>query len=218
MPIVYGDNVTQQLQVWQGEFGRAYTDRNPVDWRTRFPAFQRMLEGLPITSVLEVGCNRGHNLRAVAELLGEHREIVGIEPNTYARQLARATYPEAGILSGHAFDLPFKDAYFDLVFTAGVLIHIPLDDLPLALAEIHRVSRRYMLAVEYFAEEETVIHYRGYDDLLWKRDFRKHYQTQWPDLRVMRCGYWERQHGFERTHWWLFEKPMAGRGTQSEGR
>ena len=199
--------MAHQLMVWEGEFGKAYTDRNVTDWRTRLPAFRQMLGGLPIKRVLEVGCNRGHNLVALAELLGGGSDVVGVEPNRYALELARASSVKVGVLYGHAFDLPFKDGYFDLVFTAGVLIHIPLADLPVALSEIYRVSKRYILAIEYFAEEETVIHYHGHDDLLWKRDFLKHYQTQFPDLTLIRSGYWGPEHGFDRTHWWLLEKP-----------
>jgi len=197
------------LRIWEGEFGKAYTDRNVIDWHTRLPAFRQMLDGLPIKRALEVGCNRGHNLIALAELLGGGGDIVGIEPNRYSLELARASSTKVGVLYGHAFDLPFKDGYFDLVFTAGVLIHIPLTDLPAALAEIYRVSKRYILAIEYFAEEETVIHYRGHDDLLWKRDFLKHYRTQFPDLTLLRSGYWGPEDGFDRTHWWLLEKPAG---------
>jgi ubiquinone/menaquinone biosynthesis C-methylase UbiE len=115
------------------------------------------------------------------------------------------------VLRGHAFDLPFEDGYFDLAFTAGVLIQIALADLPRALSEIHRVSGRFILAIEYFAERETAISYRGHEDLLWKRDFLKHYQMQFPALSLLRTGYWDREHGFDRTHWWLLEKP-AGDG------
>jgi pseudaminic acid biosynthesis-associated methylase len=197
------------LRVWEGEFGEAYTDRNVIDWRTRLPAFQQMLGGLPIGRVLEVGCNRGHNLVALAELLGEDSDVVGVEPNRYALKLARASSVKVAALHGHAFDLPFKDEYFDLVFTAGVLIHIPLADLPTVLVEIYRVSKRYMLAIEYFAEEETAIHYRGHDDLLWKRNFLKHYQTWFPDLTLIRSGYWGPEDGFDRCHWWLLEKPSG---------
>jgi hypothetical protein len=50
-----GDTV--QLQAWQGEFGRAYTEHNVADWRRRLPAFRHMLEGLDLRRVLEVGCN-----------------------------------------------------------------------------------------------------------------------------------------------------------------
>lgn len=197
--------MAHQLKAWEGEFGKAYTDRNEIDWRARLPAFQQMLDGLPIKRVIEVGCNRGHNLVALLELLGG--EIVGIEPNQYALELARAASTKVGVLRGHAFDLPFKDGYFDLVFTAGVLIHIPLEDLAAALSEIYRVSNRYILAIEYYAEEETVVHYRGHDDLLWKRDFLKHYQTQFTDLNFVESGYWGPEDGFDRSHWWLLEKP-----------
>jgi protein-L-isoaspartate O-methyltransferase len=70
-----------QLRIWEGEFGKDYTDGNVIDWRTRLRAFRQMLDGLPIKRVLEVGCNRGHNLVCLAELLGEESEVVGVEPN-----------------------------------------------------------------------------------------------------------------------------------------
>ncbi len=200
--------MSHQLEVWESEFGRAYTDRNVIDWRIRLPAFQQMLTGLPIKRVLEVGCNRGHNLLALAELLGADSEIVGIEPNRYALELARAASTKISALSGHAFDMPFRDGYFDLVFTAGVLIHVPPQNLPVALTNIYQVSGRYILAVEYFAEEETAISYREHNDLLWKRNFLKCYQTQFPELALIRNGYWGPEVGFDRTHWWLFQKPV----------
>ena len=201
--------MTRQLNAWKSEFGRAYTDRNPLDWRTRLPAFQQMLGGLPIKRVLEVGCNRGHNLLTLAALLGEDCEIIGIEPNRYALELGRATSPKVALLNGHVFDIPFKDGYFDLVFTSGVLIHVPLADLPQALIELHRVTRRYILAIEYAADEETVIQYHGHNDLLWKRNFLKHFQTQLPGLILVNSGFWPPDHGFDRCNWWLFEKPIG---------
>jgi len=33
------------------------------------------------------------------------------------------------ILQGSAFDVPFKDGFFDLVFTSGVLIHLASGDI-----------------------------------------------------------------------------------------
>jgi len=198
--------MTHQREIWEGEFGNAYTDRNVIDWRVRLPAFRQMLEGLPLQRILEVGCNRGHNLLALAEILGTDAEVVGIEPNRYALEHARAASTQTSALYGHVLDIPFKDRYFDLVLTAGVLIHIPLTDLPAALTEICRVSRRYVLSVEYFAERETVIQYRGHDDLLWKRNFLQHYLTQCPELVLTRNGYWEPEHGFDRAHWWLLER------------
>jgi pseudaminic acid biosynthesis-associated methylase len=198
--------MTNQLKTWQGDFGRAYTERNVIDWRVRYPAFQQMLGGVSIGSALEVGCNRGHNLVALSQLFGEDCSLVGVEPSAYALRLAQPATPCAQLLRASIYGLPFKDRYFNLVLTSGVLIHIPLARLPSALAEIYRVSRRYILAVEYYAEEETAIHYRGYDDLLWKRDFLNHYQSQFPDLSLVGSGYWGPESGFDQAHWWLLSK------------
>jgi pseudaminic acid biosynthesis-associated methylase len=201
----------KQLDVWQGDFGVAYTDRNQVDWRVRAPAFAAMLEGLKLRSILEVGCNRGHNLMALRHLLGPGVTLAGVEPNPYALELARAS-GVATCHRGSGSELPLGDGAFDLVFTAGVLIHVPPDVLAPTLREFHRCSRRYLLAIEYAAAEDTVIPYRGHSELLWKRDFLKHYQTLFPDLALLRQGYWGAEDGFDRTTWWLLEKPAAREG------
>lgn len=196
----------EQLNTWQGDFGKAYTDRNAVEWKKRQPAFQNMIGDLDIHKILEVGCNRGHNLITLSQIIQNNPELVGLEPNPYALDIARQTSTQIGVLQGNAYDQPFKDDYFDLVFTANVLIHIPLENLSAVLGEIYRVSKRYILAVEYYAEEETVIHYRGHDNLLWKRNFLKHYQDQFPTLKLVKSGYWSDEDGFDRSHWWLLEK------------
>jgi pseudaminic acid biosynthesis-associated methylase len=196
----------QQLAAWQGEFGKAYTDRNVVDWQDRVPWLRGMLDGIAVSSALEVGCNRGHNLIALSEIFGAECDIVGIEPNRYALGIARESSSRVGVLRGTIFDLPFRDNQFDLAMTSGVLIHVATEDLSLALENIYRVSRRYILAVEYFAEEDTVLNYRGHDNLLWKRDFGKHYLQQFPDLRLLRDGFRDAERGADETNWWLFEK------------
>jgi pseudaminic acid biosynthesis-associated methylase len=197
--------MTQQLETWKGPFGEEYTDRNEFDWKKRQHAFGEMLADLSIQRVLEVGCNRGYNLVAIQEHLGDEARLTGVEPNPHALELAEDV-DGIDFLQGNAYDLPFEDGSCDIVFTAGVLIHIPGENLSSALAEIHRVSNRYILAVEYFAEEETEIPYRGNRDLLWKRDFQKEYMSRFPSLSVVRKGYWDEKDGFDRAHWWLFDK------------
>jgi len=195
--------MSKQLTEWEGDFGNAYTERNCVDLESVLPFFREMLSGLLISSALEIGCNRGHNLIALNRVLGNDAEVVGIEPNRHAREIARTSSSKIAVLQGQGADLPFKDGQFELVTTAGVLIHVSLEQLPQVMQEIYRVSNRYILAVEYFAEEETNIHYRGHNDLLWKRNFLKHYQTLFPDLTLIRSGYFEE---WDRSHWWLLEK------------
>jgi pseudaminic acid biosynthesis-associated methylase len=198
-----------QLGRWAGDFGRAYTDRNSVDWRSRERAFRTMLDGLDLESVLEIGCNRGHNLVAI-DAVAPDAQLAGIEPNPYALDLARAALPTATLIEGRADTLPYGDRAFDLVFTAGVLIHVPPQSLDGVLREIVRVSRRYVLAVEYFAEAEEVVRYRDHDDLLWKRDFPAAYAQVAGDLRLVRSGFWGPEDGFDDASWWLLERGEAG--------
>ena len=87
-----------------------------------------------------------------------------------------------------------------------MLIHIPLCDLEKALRQIYRVSGKYVLAIEYFAEKETEIHYRDLTDHLWKRNFLEHYQKLFPDLKLIRSGFLDEETSFDKCHWWLMEK------------
>ncbi len=199
-----------RLQFWEGDFGIAYTDRNIGDIALLAGTFSRLLKGLDLNRVLEVGCNRGHNLVALASLLPAGSEIVGVEPNQHARGIARQADSRIAVVEGNAFDLPFEGGQFDLAFTAGVLIHIAPGDLPVALREIHRVTRRYLLAIEYFSEETTAVNYRGHDGYLWKRNFLRDYRTEFPDLGLVRSGFLGPEDGFDNCHWWLLEKMEKG--------
>jgi pseudaminic acid biosynthesis-associated methylase len=194
------------VDVWAKDFGKAYTDRNVIDWQERLPAFKTMLEGLSIKSVLEVGCNRGHNLRAIAEMLSD-AYLVGVEPNDYAIKIAKNAGDNIYVIKGDASNLPFKERSFELVFTAGVLIHIPPAELEKVLKEIYRTSSKYILAVEYYSEQEEEIVYRGQTGLLWKRPFLKCYQNLFKDIVLVKEGYWDK-YAFDRSNWWLMEKKI----------
>ena len=198
--------MTNQVNVWKGEFGDEYTDRNAINWRDRLEAFQAMVGELPVTRVLEIGCNQGHNLVALAHVFGKQCDLVGLDANTYALGRAHKAEVDLQVVSGNVLELPFKGAQFDLVFTAGLLIHLPLAELPKGISAIYNASGRYILAVEYWDEKETSIPYRGIDEMLWKRDFLQHYQSQFPDLELIGSGFWDQENGFDRSHWWLLEK------------
>ena len=133
--------------------------------------FRAMLADVDVRSVLEVGCNRGHNLLALQH---SGYQVAGVEPMAYAREIAARAL--LVVADGSLYDIPAADASSDLVFTCGVLEHVPPERLDEALAEVVRVSRRYVLAVEYHAEVDTEIAYRGREGMLWKRDYAAHYQ------------------------------------------
>ncbi|HTE54128.1 MAG TPA: pseudaminic acid biosynthesis-associated methylase [Kofleriaceae bacterium] len=195
---------TEQLALWTSGFGRDYTERNDRELPGRQGAWQEMLTGLPIDSVLEVGCNVGWNLTYLSRL-GPYR-LVGIEPQADVVRRGRRRGDQFAILEGDAFDLPFKDGAFDLVFTSGVLIHIHPRDLPRALAEIERVSRRFVLYIEYDHASEVEVPYHGRGGALWKRDHRATWLRAAPHLRPVRGGLWGAARDYDDCSWCLFEK------------
>lgn len=195
---------TKQLRIWKSQFGEEYTDRNIIDPKVLIPGFRRMVGNLDIKRILEIGCNRGHNLIALSEI-GEY-DLIGIEPLQYAVLEARAASNRISVLDGDCFSIPFIDSYFDLVFTSGVLIHIAPEDQPRAIDEMYRVSNRYLLVIEYYAKPETLVHYRGYNDLLWKSDFKNILLQQKPSLECVDEGLWDTKNWIDNCNWWLFEK------------
>ena len=101
--------------------------------------------------------------------------------------LARAVkLKNINIICASGFDVPFKDSYFDIVCTNGVLIHISPNDLPKIMAEMYRCSKKYIWGFEYYADKVTEINYRGHENYLWKADYAKLFMEQFPDLKLVK--------------------------------
>ncbi len=199
---------TAQLALWRSRFGADYTDRNDVERPARATTWRRLLTGLRVERALEVGCNLGWNLRYLtAASVGE---VWGVEPQRYAVERARVRTPELNIVPGTAFDLPFKDGWFDLVFTSGVMIHIGPADLGRALDEMFRCTRRWLFAIEYDHPEEVEVAYRGEHGALWKRDHGATIARRFPTLRRIGSGPLDQAAGYDDCTYHLFEKPGTG--------
>jgi len=191
--------------LWGGLFGDAYTERNADAHARRGPFWDRLLTAYKPRSVLEVGCNRGANLQWIVQHV-DRRFVVGIDVNEGALARLRERDPEANALYASARSLPFRDRAFDLVLTMGVLIHIASGDLTSVMSEIVRCSGRYVLCGEYFADEETVVEYRGQQAALFKRDYGGLYASLFPELQVVERGFLGRDDGWDDVTWWLFER------------
>ncbi|MCX5742128.1 MAG: methyltransferase domain-containing protein [Proteobacteria bacterium] len=196
---------TEQLALWRSPFGRDYTDRNDHEKPERIEVWRQILEHLDAKRVLEVGCNAGWNLAYLETLGVPTSELYGIEPQAYAAAKAR----ERGfnVLQGTAFDLPFRDGWFDLAFTSGVMIHIAPKDLGVAMDEIYRVARRWIVAIEYDHPVETEIAYRGNAGALWKRDHGGAWRTRYPQLSLVARFEVGAAQGYDDCTVHIFEKP-----------
>ncbi|MFH1077790.1 MAG: pseudaminic acid biosynthesis-associated methylase [Patescibacteria group bacterium] len=187
---------TTQGETWGNEFGSAYTDRNPqsVDGLEELhakdygvPRKEMNEEFLGALDrgirVLEVGANIGLQLEMLRRM--GFTDLLGIDVNDHAIREAKRIHPDVSIIKGNVLDLPFKDGWFDLSYTSGVLIHIAPENLPKAMDEIVRVSGRYVWGFEYFAPTLTNIPYHGRTDLLWKRDFAAAYLERFPGMKLV---------------------------------
>jgi pseudaminic acid biosynthesis-associated methylase len=190
-------------QLWGGEFGDAYIERNRGAGESRGRFWEALLSEFHAGRILEVGCNTGANLRW---LVGRVPEVYGIDVNAKALVEVRRTLPEVNAVHAPARALPFRDGWFDLVFTMGVLIHQPPQALPLVMNEIVRCSSRYIVCGEYFAEEPTEVGYRGETGALFKRDFGALYLDLFPELVVRKRGFLSKDDGWDDVTWWVMEK------------
>ncbi len=197
---------TRLESLWAGEFGDAYVDRNSEAARGRRDFWERLVGDLGVTSALEVGCNVGANLQWLAEMLGPER-CAGVDVNEKALQTLRERVPGVDARAASARELPYGDGSFDLVFTTGVLIHVPTADLDAVVREVLRCSRRHVLCGEYFAEEETEVFYRGQEGALFKRPYGAEYRRVEPAIELVEEGFLARGEGsWDDITYWVFRK------------
>ena len=183
----------EQQKFWEGSFGNEYTLRNVGN----LDEFYRKLWGITRTelnkqflsmleknvSILEVGCNRANQL-SILQNMG-FGNLWGLEINKRALEIAREN-KRFNLIESSATDIPFKDGFFDLVFTSGVLIHIDPEIFEQVMDEMYRVAKKYIWGFEYFSEECEEIEYRGHKNRLWKNNFLELFQNRFPDLKVVK--------------------------------
>lgn len=203
---------------WSGEFGDAYQVRNASSWpsiknrarlfETVFETMEKKCNGAFPSSILEVGGGAGDNLRAIDMIYERSKmpiKLLSCDPHEGAREaMADIAEVKAGIIE----ELPYSDDAADMVFTSGVLVHVPPEKLTRAMSEVLRVSRRWILSVEYFNPTPQEVPYRGNTGMLWRRDFGEAWLDLAPALKIVGNGFaWKRTTGLDNVSWWLFEKP-----------
>jgi len=189
-----------QLLEWTGSFGKEYTQRNAMSLDevdelylknygvTRTDLNKSFLNRFSRSiKILEVGSNIGNQLMLLQKM--GFNNLYGIEPQREAIELSKSRSVGINIIEGSVFDIPFKDRYFDLVFTSGVLIHIEPKNIKKAIKEIYRCSKRYIWGFEYYSEKYENIVYRGKGNLLWKANFPKIYMDTFSDLKLLKINF-----------------------------
>ena len=141
-----------------------------------FPKFiADLARSLRSETVLEVGCKKGLNLLGFPE----SSFIGGIDENENLLDMAKNRFPDFKFKNGSILKIPFPDSSFDFVFTVTVMNSLGDSEIPGALNELFRVSKKYILNCEFFNEKETVFKNGKDNDLT----FRNMYQ-RWLDFKV----------------------------------
>jgi pseudaminic acid biosynthesis-associated methylase len=193
-------------ELWSGEFGNEYVDRNLDAYDRRGEFWLPLLDELQPQSVLEVGCNVGGNLQWITQRV-DPTHVTGVDVNAKALRLLDRRVPGVRGMYAPARELPIGDRSIDFVFTMGVLIHQPEETLEKVMSEMVRTSRKYVFCGEYFDTETVEVPYRGHERALFRRNYGDLFLELFPDeLSLARQGYLSPEDGWDRVTWWLFER------------
>jgi pseudaminic acid biosynthesis-associated methylase len=204
--------LTDQEGFWAGLFGDEYTKRNSeTKWIASNTAFfSRILSrAKKITSVLELGANRGLNLQALKTILPA-ASFSAVEINPVAvHELEKLQFINVFHQSISKFNPP---EFYDLVLIKGVLIHINPNQLSKVYQVIKKSAGRYICIAEYYNPTPITVDYRGHKNRLFKRDFAGEIMNKFPDLKLVDYGFaWHRDPNFPQDDltWFMLEKQTS---------
>jgi pseudaminic acid biosynthesis-associated methylase len=198
---------TNQEKFWSKEFGNNYISRN-LGSNNRILTIGNALKSnrIKLKSALELGCNVGYNLDALKKAY-KGIDLYGVEINQKAFGIVKNNHTcfNDSILN---FKINKK---FDLVFTAGVLIHQDPRTLNRIYKKIFSLSKKYIYISEYFNPTPITVSYRNHKDKLFKRDFAKDLINLFPELKVVNYGFFWKEDpklkgNCDNSNWFLLKK------------
>lgn len=156
------------------EFWSQYASEAASHYNEELAKFIRDLAvSLKAQNVLEVGCSTGNDLK----LFPKNFDVNGTDRNEIAIKKAQENLPDFKFKVGSILELPYEDSSMDFVFTRNVLNYIQNSYMKKSFGELFRVSRKYILNIELFSEDECQI---GEEPIMWSRNTYK----DWSDFKV----------------------------------
>ena len=143
-----------QHEYWKGR-GQVYMEEIlNSGYLEREIFFQNMLinylKQIEFNSFFEAGCGFGWNIRRVKEEFPE-KTVGGVDFSLSQLQNSKRYLNGNSIrvINGDNCSLPYKDNAFDVGFSLGVFMNIHPSKIKSALGEMIRVSRQYIVHIEY---------------------------------------------------------------------
>ena len=135
-------------------FWKKYAEENESRYNPEFAKYVKdLVISLRCTSVLEIGCGTGIDLR----LFPDDFVTNGVDITQYALDIASKKQPSAVFKLGDITQLPFEDNSIDFVFTHGLLNYLDDETVAKGVSEMFRVSSKYIMNCEKFGESEESI-------------------------------------------------------------
>lgn len=156
VPVEKGE-ISKAKKYWEslGDTDLGFYD-SEQPWSRNLGEFMKQPEVMA-KSVFEYGCHVGRNLRVIRDVAG--CKVSGIDVNKHAIQYGKKTHGLNLKIGDHNSLKKIKNNAFDVCVTVSALDHTPAIDV--ALGELVRISRRWLVMVEpfeYGAEGKLIKH------------------------------------------------------------
>lgn len=121
------------LEHYEQRAGEFWEGTRTHDVRQNIDALLENIDGVPPFAILDFGCGPGRDLKTFAGL--GHR-AVGLEGSARFAEMARA-HSGCEVWQQDFLKLDLPPATFDGVFANASLFHVPAQELPRVLSELH---------------------------------------------------------------------------------
>ena len=145
--------------------------------------FVKYIEDIQFSSVFEVGCFTGRNLKYIS-LAFPDVKIGGLDINKEGIEFARNLLPKATLYNQSIYDMP--NDKWDVVFTMGILIHIPPDGIQDVIEKCVDKANRYIIHIDRQGQNDVLMGRKEFNPV------KTHDKFHWaPDIRSIynRIGY-----------------------------
>ena len=146
--------LVKDMAGYDEEFWNRYANENEARYNEAFAKFTSdLVLSLRCTSVLEIGCGTGIDLRLFPDTV----QIHGVDLNDKALKIARDGLLAGNFQKGDIRKLPFEDSSVGFVFTHGLMNYLDEETIGEGVAEMFRVSEKYIMNCEKFDGTEKPI-------------------------------------------------------------
>lgn len=141
-------NVSDLNTAWNMDFMR----------EQRAPAY-KLVQNIPEKGmVLDAGCGCLHDLPF---FINDGWKYTGLDPSVEMLVYAAKLYPDATLIHDDIVETKLGDNLFDLVYSASVICHMPLELVNIAIGNMMRISKKHLIIYTPYVHDLSTINERA---------------------------------------------------------